>query len=239
MDSPVIIIVACIIFIVIWFGPIIPGVIIAKKKNRSPQWFWFGIYPGAGFWVLIVMLALKPLKICENCKKKIPSGSKVCPYCAKEVTLAPSSSPEIKKIDEDKNKENKKSNKKVAIIVISVVVAFTLFIALVGSTMFTSVGNSFKNCIPYKHSIELIENNEEIRNYLGDDFEQTGMISGSLNISGNSSGEADFSYKIKGKNGISIVYVDACKENGIWIYNKINFYKEQNSSDVINLLENQ
>ncbi len=105
--------------------------------------------------------------------------------------------------------------------------------------MFTSIGNSFKNCIPYKHSIELIENNEEIRNYLGDDFEQTGMISGSLNISGNSSGEADFSYKIKGKNGISIVYVDAYKENGIWIYNKINFYKEQNSSDVINLLENQ
>ena len=32
-------------------------------------------------------------------------------------------------------------------------------------------------------------------------------------------------------------YIDAYKENGIWNYNKMNFYKERKSSDVINLLE--
>ncbi len=97
-------------------------------------------------------------------------------------------------------------------------------------------GGAFKNCIPYKHSIELIENNAAVREYLGDGYKQTGMMSGSLNTSGDS-GKATFSYKIKGVNGISVVYVDAVKENGVWSYNKINFYKERQSSDVINLLE--
>ena len=62
------------------------------------------------------------------------------------------------------------------------------------------------------------------------------MISGSLNTNGDLSGKAKLSYKLKGKNGISIVYIDAYKENGIWNYNKINFYKEKKSSEVINLL---
>ncbi len=65
----------------------------------------------------------------------------------------------------------------------------------------------------------------------------TGMMTGAIKSNGNSSGKAVFSYKIKGVNGISIVSIDAYKENGIWNYNKIIFYKEKKSSDVINLLE--
>lgn len=52
----------------------------------------------------------------------------------------------------------------------------------------------------------------------------------------NGMGSAYFSYKIKGQNGISVVYVDAEKENDVWIYKKINFYKEKQSCDVIDLL---
>ncbi len=105
------------------------------------------------------------------------------------------------------------------------------------ASIIISVGSAFKNSIPYKHSIELIENNQMIKDYLGNDYKQTGMMSGSISTRADSSGKARFSYKLKGKNGISFVYIDAYKENGVWNYNKINFYKEKNSSDVINLLE--
>ena len=93
------------IFFILWIGPIIAGVFVAKKKNRSPHWFWLGIWPGIGLWVFIIMLILKPLEICESCNKTIPNGAKVCPYCGKETMLASKTTEEMKTI---KKKENKK-----------------------------------------------------------------------------------------------------------------------------------
>ena len=214
------------IFFILWIGPIIAGVIVAKKKNRSPHWFWLGIWPGIGLWVFIIMLILKPLEICESCNKTIPNGAKVCPYCGKETMLASKTTEEIKTI-------KKKENKKIIITVFTVLLI--IFILVAG--IFIFVGMAFKNSEPFKHSIELIENNSEIMEYIGNDYKQTGMILGSINVSGDSTGNASIMYKIKGKNGISRIYVKAEKENGIWIYQKILFYKELGSTDVIDLLE--
>jgi len=216
---------AVLLFILLWIGPVIGGVFVAKKKNRSPNWFWLGIWPGLGLWVFIVFLFLKPLAICEHCKKKIPLDSRVCPYCANETSLPSKTEEEI-----DELKKNRK--KKIIITVIIIILVFAIFCTF----FFTFIGKTFKDCIPYKHSIELIENNKTIMDYLGSDYKQTGMIAGSLSTSGDSSGKATFSYKLKGKNGISRVYIDAFKENGIWNYTKINFYKEEQSPTVINLL---
>ena len=214
------------IFFILWIGPIIAGVIIAKKKNRSPHWFWLGIWPGIGLWVFIIMLILKPLEICESCNKTIPNGAKVCPYCGKETMLASKTTEEIKKI-------KKRENKKIIITVLTVL----LIIFLLVEGIFIFVVMAFKNSEPFKHSIELIENNSEIMEYIGNDYKQIGMILGSINVSGDSTGNASIMYKIKGKNGISRIYVKAEKENGIWIYQKILFYKEFGSTDVIDLLE--
>ena len=214
------------IFFILWIGPIIAGVIVAKKKNRSPHWFWLGIWPGIGLWVFIIMLILKPLEICESCNKTIPNGAKVCPYCGKETMLASKTTEEIKTI-------KKRENKKIIITVFTVLLI--IFILVAG--IFIFVGIAFKNSEPFKHSIELIENNSEIMEYIGNDYKQTGMILGSINVSGDSTGNASIMYKIKGKNGISRIYVKAEKENGIWIYQKILFYKEFGSTDVIDLLE--
>ena len=211
------------IFFILWIGPIIAGVIVAKKKNRSPHWFWLGIWPGIGLWVFIIMLIFKPLEICESCNKTIPNGAKVCPYCGKETMLASKTTEEIKK----------RENKKIIITVFTVLLI--IFILVAG--IFIFVGMAFKNSEPFKHSIELIENNSEIMEYIGNDYKQTGMILGSINVSGDSTGNASIMYKIKGKNGISRIYVKAEKENGIWIYQKILFYKELGSTDVIDLLE--
>ena len=204
------------IFFILWIGPIIAGVIVAKKKNRSPHWFWLGIWPGIGLWVFIIMLIFKPLEICESCNKTIPNGAKVCPYCGKETMMASKTTEEIKK----------RENKKIIITVFTVLLIIFIFVVM-----------AFKNSEPFKHSIELIENNSEIMEYIGNDYKQTGMILGSINVSGDSTGNASIMYKIKGKNGISRIYVKAEKENGIWIYQKILFYKEFASTDVIDLLE--
>lgn len=214
------------IFFILWIGPIIAGVIVAKKENRSPHWFWLGIWPGIGLWVFIIMLILKPLEICESCNKTIPNGAKVCPYCGKETMLASKTTEEIKTI-------KKKENKKIIITVLTVL----LIIFLLVEGVFIFVVMAFKNSEPFKHSIELIENNSEIMEYIGNDYKQIGMILGSINVSGDSTGNASIMYKIKGKNGISRIYVKAEKENGIWIYQKILFYKEFGSTDVIDLLE--
>ena len=51
--------------------------------------------------------------------------------------------------------------------------------------------------------------------YLGEKYKLPIIISGSMSMNGNGMGQASLSYKIKGKNGISRVYIDAEKENGI------------------------
>ena len=130
-------------------------------------------------------------------------------------------------------KTETRENKKIIITVFTVLLI--IFILVAG--IFIFVGMAFKNSEPFKHSIELIENNSEIMEYIGNDYKQTGMILGSINVSGDSTGNASIMYKIKGKNGISRIYVKAEKENGIWIYQKILFYKELGSTDVIDLLE--
>ena len=217
------------IFFILWIGPTIAGVIVAKKKNRSPHWFWLGIWPGIGLWVFIIMLILKSLEICESCNKTIPNGAKVCPYCGKETMLA---SKTIEEIETIKKRENKK------IIIITVfTVLLIIFIFVAG--IFIFVGMSFKNSEPFKHSIELIENNSEIMEYIGEEYTLPIIISRSMSMNGNGMGKASLSYKIKGKNGISRVYIDAEKENEIWKYNKVIFYKEKGKADSIDLLLNK
>lgn len=69
----------------LWALIIISGVRIAKKKNRSPHWMWFGIHPFAGLIMLIVLACLKPKvpqKPCPNCGMQVQAFARVCPYCA-------------------------------------------------------------------------------------------------------------------------------------------------------------
>ena len=103
----------------------------------------------------------------------------------------------------------------------------------------TSIFSLFKNSEPYKYSLELIENNQDAMEYLGEKYKLPIIISGSMSMNGNGMGQASLSYKIKGKNGISRVYIDAEKENEIWKYNKVIFYKEKGKADSIDLLLNK
>lgn len=107
---------------------------------------------------------------------------------------------------------------------------------LLAVTICVSVFSSFSNCEPYKYSVKVIENNQEIMEYLGENYKISKFISGSISTNGDGTGKASISYTIKGKNGKSRVYVDALKENGIWNYRKLIFYKEKGKVDSIDLL---
>lgn len=219
------VIIFIIFYLVLWIAPIIAGVNIAKKKNRNPNWFWLGIIPGVGFWIFIIMLILKPLKNCPYCNKKIPADYNICPYCANKGTPG----------QESANNSENKTIKKIVILIVSFIAVITIF----ASVIFISVSSSFKNSEPFRDSLSYLQENEEIVEYLGAGFKIKGMPSGSISTSGDSTGKASISYKIKGKNGISRVYVKAERENGIWEMEKLIFYKTLNSTDSINLLEDE
>lgn len=214
------------IFFLVWLGPVIPGIIIAKKKNRSVHWMWLAVWPGVGLWVVIIMSILKPLKVCSVCGKKVDREAKVCPYCTTpyERIGEPEEKPKIEK-----------SNAKTKLIVVeSIAFAIALIFSVI---LISSITAIFTNSEPYKHTINLIRDNPELKEYLGENFDRKGMISGSISTNGDSSGKAVMSFKLKSKNGISRVYVDAYKENGIWNYNKIIVYKKQGEPEAVNLLE--
>ena len=65
----------------IWVSLIIFGIKEAKKKNRSPHWFWFGLHPVGALIVFIVMKCVAPLKLCPRCAQKSPAQAQVCPFC--------------------------------------------------------------------------------------------------------------------------------------------------------------
>ena len=213
------------IFFLVWIGPVIPGIIIAKKKNRSVHWMWLAVWPGVGLWVVIIMSILKPLKVCSVCGKKVDQEAKVCPYCTTpyERIGKPEEKPKIEK----SNAMTK------LIVVVSIAFAIALIFSVV---LISSITAIFTNSEPYKHTINLIRDNPELKEYLGENFDRKGMISGSISTNGDSSGKAVISFKLKSENGISRVYVDAYKENGIWNYNKIIVYKKQGEPEAVNLL---
>ncbi len=64
-----------------WVLCVVFGIILAKRKNRSPHWMWFGLHPLGALIVWIVMLCVGPLKRCPDCRKKVEEVARVCPYC--------------------------------------------------------------------------------------------------------------------------------------------------------------
>ena len=53
----------------VYVGLIVLGVNMAKRKNRSPHWFWFAVHPVGLLITLIVMACLPPLQRCPNCQQ--------------------------------------------------------------------------------------------------------------------------------------------------------------------------
>ena len=194
-------------FVMIWITPIVLGIIFARQEKNIPKWFWFTLIPIFGFWVIIILVILKLFFDYDNRRRK--------------------------KEEQEDYTAQKKSKKK-AFVIYGIALLCSIILM---SVIMISLTTTFSNSEPYRHSIELIEANSEIMEYLGKDYERKGMVSGSMNMQGGSFGNAHIMYKLKGKNGVSQVSVKAELKNGVWEYEEINFYKLLNSSEAIDLLQ--
>ncbi|PYS21490.1 MAG: hypothetical protein DMF72_17020 [Acidobacteria bacterium] len=70
-----------IIALSLYIGLIVLGVRIAKRKNRSPHWFWFAVHPMGLIITLIVMACLSPLKRCPRCAQTTQQAARLCGFC--------------------------------------------------------------------------------------------------------------------------------------------------------------
>lgn len=67
--------------LIAWVAILVAGVRVAKKKNRSPHWMWFGIHPLPGLVALVVLLLVKPLARCPRCFGRLPAQEAICSAC--------------------------------------------------------------------------------------------------------------------------------------------------------------
>ena len=94
----VVMLVISVVVLVVYIGLIVLGVSMARRKNRSPHWFWFAIHPVGLIITLIVMACLSPLKRCPQCAQTTQALARLCPFCGHDYTtgaFAPQQQPGI------------------------------------------------------------------------------------------------------------------------------------------------
>lgn len=81
--------------LVAWAAILVAGVRVAKKKNRSPHWMWFGIHPLSGLVALVILLLVKPVARCPRCFGRLPAQAEVCPTCQQDLAQPVSTAIEL------------------------------------------------------------------------------------------------------------------------------------------------
>jgi len=92
-EEMVVVMVVSMIVIGIYIALVVFGVRMAKRKNRSPHWMWFALHPLGLLIVLIVLAAVKPLKVCPECAESVKGYARICPYCGASLTNVPTDTP--------------------------------------------------------------------------------------------------------------------------------------------------
>lgn len=89
----IVVLVIGVIALTVYVGLIVLGVNIARRKNRSPHWFWFAVHPVGLIITLIVMACLSSLRQCPNCAQKSAATARLCGYCGYDFMAAQSYMP--------------------------------------------------------------------------------------------------------------------------------------------------
>ena len=77
----VVVLIISIVALTVYVALIVLGVNIARRKNRSPHWFWFAIHPIGLIITLIVMACLPPLRRCPHCGQSSNARARLCGFC--------------------------------------------------------------------------------------------------------------------------------------------------------------
>lgn len=85
----------------------------------------------------------------------------------------------------------------------------------------------------YKDSLTMVQQNPAVQVEIGTPIEPGYMVFGKIEMSGNSSGFADFSYPVTGPNGEGWVYVVAEKTGGRWEFKLVRFESTMADIDLV------
>jgi hypothetical protein len=103
------------------------------------------------------------------------------------------------------------------------VIIYLLLIVLISGSMYFAF-NALRNSDVYTLAVSRIEANVDAMAQLGPPI-TTGFPMGSVQISG-PTGKADFSFSVEGRKDHGTVYVDATRDMGKWIINRMELHLE-------------
>ena len=204
-----------------WALPIRIGIKIAKRKNISPLWMWFGIHPIFGWFTLLVLNSAKPRKICPNCKEKIKKHAKICPYCLSEQEWEISNNP-IKK------KQTKLTTKLVVSVIIIILITPYFYF------YFTS--NPTTESWAYQNGISKAKNNYELVKLLEQPIIPGEIISQSSRLTDGVKTKK-IEIELDGNKSSGILIIKVVKDGEKWEFKKL-YFEESNSNKTLNLLKN-
>ena len=72
----------------LWVWPIRRGLAIAREKNRSPHWLWFGLHPFGAWIAYAILRSAKALRQCPDCAETIQADASICRHCGRTITPA-------------------------------------------------------------------------------------------------------------------------------------------------------
>jgi hypothetical protein len=117
----------------------------------------------------------------------------------------------------------KSSNSRIFLIIGGIILAICCVGALcVGGITMAAFG-AIRSSDVYIETIATATTDTEVNNVLGSPITPGFLMSGSINVEGNS-GDADFSIPLEGANQSGTLYVVATKQGGTWQYSQ--FYVE-------------
>ena len=94
-----------------------------------------------------------------------------------------------------------------------------------------------KGSAPYQDAMVLVQDNETLQDELGTPITASFFVTGNIQTSG-LSGEADLAWTVSGPEGSAIVYAEADKTAGQWVFESV-IARMDSSGDIVDLLDTE
>ncbi|HFE66435.1 MAG TPA: hypothetical protein ENJ93_04150 [Chloroflexi bacterium] len=117
----------------------------------------------------------------------------------------------------------KKGNRPVLWLACGIVTAVLLFIFLCAAFIFGIIAVTFgsmKSSAPYQQALSAAQTNPQAVQALGEPIKAGFLLSGSINLSGNT-GDASLAIPVSGPKGKGTIYVEAEKYDNAWHYSRL------------------
>lgn len=113
-------------------------------------------------------------------------------------------------------------------LIIALSIGFTLMLLAVAGLVY-GIFYKISQSQPAKMSVALVQNNPEVQEAVGE-IQETGWPLGSISVEGGGSGEATFSFKVKGSKGEGKAYTTLKRINGQWFVESGRFQIKDGAS---------